>query len=106
MGYSGVVELQREQRRWVEEGLGSEILGRRDPCWTESLAVGGENYVDQVANELGIKSYHKQKNEQDGVFMIRESQAPYNAFFEPENAILSLYFGLKMVQDIENEQTA
>jgi putative transposase len=81
MGYSGVVELQREQRHWVEEGLGSELFGRRDPCWTESLAVGGESYVDQVANELGMKSYHKQKNEQDGVFMIRESQAPYNAFF-------------------------
>ena len=80
MGYSGVVELQREQRRWIEEGLGSELFGRRDPCWTESLAVGGENYVDQVANELGMKSYHKQKTEQDGVFMIRESQAPYNAF--------------------------
>jgi hypothetical protein len=26
-------------------------------------------------------------------------------FFEPENTILSTYFGLKMVQGIENEQT-
>lgn len=60
---------------------------KKDKCWTQSVAVGSQDYVSEVKNEL----LHKTKgrnvtpvNEDEG-YQLREETAPYIAFFDPKN---------------------
>jgi putative transposase len=54
LGLTGRSEMQSTRRGWVEEAIRRNFLGR-DSCWSESLAVGGEEFVAGVKAGLGIK---------------------------------------------------
>ncbi|MCB2180652.1 MAG: hypothetical protein KQH63_01330 [Desulfobulbaceae bacterium] len=39
---------------WVEEAL--KVETRREPAWSESVAVGGKKYVERIKEELGFRA--------------------------------------------------
>jgi len=76
--------LKESYRGWVEESLREEPK-RRQPKWTESIAVGSESFVEDTKAVLGIKAIGREIMEEDGVYQLREAEIPYGANLEDEN---------------------
>ncbi len=64
------------KRRWVEEAVCRTSLAR-DFCWSESLAVGDESFVDGVKAGLGFKDRIRTVKKGDEGFVLRESEGDY-----------------------------
>jgi putative transposase len=80
-------ELAESYRGWVEAAL-KKLRHRRDPRWTESVAVGSESFVTETKERLGFKVRGRVASERDGVFELRDPVAPYNRISGHENAVL------------------
>ena len=52
-------ELCSWQRRTVQEHLDTDAQRQRCPEWTESIAVGGKPYVEQIKAKLGMAARHR-----------------------------------------------
>lgn len=58
--------------------LGDEIgIGRRDPIWTESVAVGDDDYLQEMKDALGARGYHKRIAGEGGSKVLREQNSCY-----------------------------
>ena len=86
-GFSNNVDLQRACREWVDEALAAAQL-MRDPLWSESLAVGRPEFVDEVKAGLGTRATHRKSTESDGAFVLREPASRYRPHSEGEMAVL------------------
>jgi putative transposase len=64
------------RRSWVEEAVCRTSLAR-DSCWSESLAVGDESFVDGVKAGLGFKGRNRTVKKGDEGFVLRESEGDY-----------------------------
>jgi putative transposase len=84
LGTTDLSEIQSARRSWAEEAVRRNSLAR-DPCWTESLAVGDEQYVVDVKAGLGFKGRNRTVRKGDGGFVLRESEADY-AILPPKSA--------------------
>jgi len=82
-------ELQESIRYWVQDAIGSRNYGR-DRKWTESIAVGSKGYVDVIKERLGIKARGRKVVGENGIYEIREPDAPYKGYFGTENDVLRL----------------
>jgi putative transposase len=71
-------ELKRSYREWVGEWLARRDR-RRQPRWTESIAVGSEAFVEKTKAELGTKGIGREVSGEDGVYELRDRSIPYNA---------------------------
>ena len=97
MGLTGVKSRQdfkELHRSWIDEGLakGSPF---RDDRWTESLAVGGEAFVKEIQEALGVRASGRSVISDGEQQQLRDLQQPYNVYFAPEKARLSQNNGLK-----------
>jgi putative transposase len=82
--------LAEAHREWVEEALRTGGQ-QRDPRWSESVAVGGREFVEGVRRELGDRGRYRQIEEEGGVHVLREAAAAYGGHSAVENVPLSLY---------------
>jgi putative transposase len=85
--------LARGHREWIEEALCSQ--GRqRDKVWTKSLAVGSEQFVLKVQENLGVRGKGRGVIATGDAYVLRESQEAYKANFDPENRAIAPNIGL------------
>ena len=77
LGIGRMEELKENYRGWVEESLVVKD-GRREPRWTESIAVGSEGFVEYTKATLGIKAIGREVIEKEGVYELREPETPYS----------------------------
>jgi hypothetical protein len=92
LGIGRMEELKESYRGWVEESLGVQGRGRQ-PRWTESIAVGSEEFVEHTKAALGIKAIGREVIEvigEEGVYELREPETPYNVNFSGQNGHLRL----------------
>ena len=83
------------QRRVAEECVPKYGAQKRDPAWTESVAVGEEAFVTDVAERLGLRGrYRTIQSTVDGASVLRESSTSYRTNFDPENGGLRPHTGL------------
>ncbi len=61
----------------------------RESCWTESIAVGNRQFVEDTKTKLGMKAQGRKVVENNDQFELKELYAPYNALFDTEKAHLS-----------------
>jgi putative transposase len=61
----------------------------RDDRWSESVAVGSEQFVEQVKAELGSAVGRRQITAEDKTYSLREPSPPYLARFEAEKVAIS-----------------
>ncbi|MFT5172110.1 MAG: putative transposase [Gammaproteobacteria bacterium] len=75
---ASVEQLRTEHYQWVEAGL---INGRskRDPAWTESVAVGSEDFTSTIKGRLGASGLYRKVKREQTRFVLREGAAAYNA---------------------------
>ena len=87
-GHQNIERLQQQHHQWLSEELAQNDIAR-DPAWTESLAVGGETFVNGVQTQLGNKAKSRLNTDTGGKYVLREMSLPYTVNIEPENGGLS-----------------
>jgi len=51
-----------------------ERPGEREGVWTESIAIGSEDYVERVKSLMGVRAYHRSISEHsESTFLIQDS---------------------------------
>lgn len=89
-GVSDPQGFKEQYRQWVEVALAGGCV-ERDGSWTESVAVGNREFVEDIKTRLGIKAIGKKIRGQEGSLLtLREHSAAYNALLGPEKGCLSL----------------
>ena len=56
-GYDSAEDLRRDHQEWVGEALRGDR--RREPAWTEAIAVGSKSYVEQIEAALAEQRTRK-----------------------------------------------
>ena len=84
----GVADLAEVHRTWVETALREE-RGSREPRWTESVAVGGRDFVEQVQRELGGRGRYRAIEPEGEGYVLREGTESYGRHSATEIASLS-----------------
>jgi REP element-mobilizing transposase RayT len=83
-------ELTANSRERVEESLAREE-SMREEKWTKSIAVGREEFVEQIHKRLGVKGKGRTVRETiGGAYELRERPVPYRCNLPTENEALSL----------------
>ena len=73
--------LQTAHLNWVKNGLRDD-KPKRQPCWTESLAVGSENFVRQVKAQLRTRAlYRAIKSDSQQTFRIQDRKRLESRFY-------------------------
>nr|WP_232362556.1 transposase [Desulfogranum mediterraneum] len=88
LGLDSVSMLKEAHARWLEEALKTD-RHERDCKWSQAIAVGNEEYIEDIVKKLGVKVVYREKNQIHKGFELREDMIPYNADFAPQNARLS-----------------
>jgi REP element-mobilizing transposase RayT len=80
--------LTQDYCSWIDEAIGAEV--KRNPDWTESIAVGTRTFVDNIEEQLGSRATGRSIIDK-GVngSVLREEPKPYNPLFEAEKGALS-----------------
>ncbi len=87
-GFSKLADFQQAHCRWVDTALeGGSAVG--DVRWSEAVAVGSRDFVEKVRSELGIKALHREPEQVDGTYTLREPGDAYRAQFDIESEALS-----------------
>lgn len=81
------VELQKSQQESILERMGNRKL-EREPKWTESIAVGSQEFVGRIKAQLDIKAKSKKIVKSDQDYILSESEIPYKVIFDPKNDAL------------------
>lgn len=71
------VGLRNNYREMIEQELRIGDM-KRQAMWTDSLAVGDREFVDQIRGRLGIKVIHRQVAIESGSYILREPQSKYS----------------------------
>lgn len=69
----------------------------RESMWTESIAVGGRQFVEKAKEQLGGKAIGRKVSETDSSHQLREMRAPYGINLEHENAPLRFQNAYKWI---------
>jgi putative transposase len=88
LGIKDEVKLVESHNKWVAEILkkGSK---EREPKWTESIAVGDDQFVLNTKAKLGAAAIGRKISRQNGTYVLRESQFPYSPVLGLEKCSLS-----------------
>jgi hypothetical protein len=86
-GFSEPAEFQQAHRQWVEDALRGE-LSVRDARWSEAIAVGSLAFTEKVKGELGVKAMHREPEQVDGTYALREPGEAYRGEFNGESDAL------------------
>lgn len=73
-GFTDSEKFVEQYRRWVQEAI---VEGRvqRENCWTESIAVGSMEFVEETKIKLGISAKGRRIDEKpDGLCVLREER--------------------------------
>ena len=87
-------QLRNAHKSWVDEALKGGSSGR-EARWSESIAVGSEEFVERTKEELGTRAKGREVREMDGQFELREPGGSYKGHFGHENdhiAVENTYF--------------
>lgn len=88
-GFSDYNQFAEQHRLWVHDVISGGRI-QREPCWTESIAVGSQNFIEETKSRLGIKATGRRvEGHPEDLCVLREESVPYNADFAPENEALS-----------------
>lgn len=80
LGFDTEAGLRAAHRRWVDEAL-KDGNGVREAKWSESIAVGSQEFVERTREELGIRAKGREARETEGQFELREPGVFYSGLF-------------------------
>lgn len=74
VGLSSLERLRSAHSRWTDEALRQP---RRDPVWTESVAVGDEIFLGRLKDRLGPPGLYRQVSSPGGVTCLMDARGRY-----------------------------
>ena len=81
MAHRDVTELQDTLTKAVQAALTADLI-TREACWTESVAVGAREFVEDVKAKLNSRGRKRSVvAEDDDTFMLREPRGSYAPYF-------------------------
>ena len=70
--------------QWIDKSIKQDKM-IRDEKWSQSIAVGDKQYVENIKTQRGVKAkQHRKIHENGDSFELRGDQAPYTANFDTE----------------------
>ena len=72
--------------------MGEALANKNNSCeayWTESIAVGSKAFMEETKKELGYPLQNRKIQEEDGKYILRETQVPYSPDFAPKKGSVS-----------------
>ncbi len=88
LGIKSLDSLIETHGQWIEESLKQNKLSKEEK-WSQSIAVGNKEYVENIKDKLGVRAIHRQIHESDSSFELREDQTPYTADIDTQITGLS-----------------
>ncbi len=86
-GFANIVQMLDEYKQWVDDAINNNG-NTREPCWTESIAVGNREFAKDTKAKLGLKAHGRKVTESDDKYVLKEQNVPYNAHFGTEKGLL------------------
>jgi len=90
----GYTEFCRDYIGWIDEELQNGAAAK-ESLWTESIAVGSKEFIEDIKTKMGSKAKGRQVRETDDKWGLCEPEGAYNTNFtlekdplRPENALL------------------
>lgn len=77
-GFASIERFQAAHREWVAHALNGDVA-RREPCWSEALAVGSRGFVQAVMETLGDAARYRELEEAGDSWVLREPRSAYGA---------------------------
>lgn len=87
-GYSDIAEFRKAHHDLIADHLANEGC-HREACWTEGIAVGSADFMQEVKKKAGFNARGRRVVEEDERFVLRETAETYRPVFLPEKAALS-----------------
>jgi putative transposase len=85
LGIDDCERLKVARKQWVDDALkGGHGIYEREPCWTESLAVGPLDFVKGVQGALGIRGSNRSIQRDKLGCVLRETETKYMVISSPE----------------------
>lgn len=72
-------KLRTDYRHWIEEAISSGNM-KREGIWTENVAVGKKEFVDDIKSKLGLRAIYSQVTEVDEGFVLKDFRNTYHKF--------------------------
>jgi putative transposase len=69
-GFADTAQFQETHRQWIEQALTRNL--ERENRWSEAITVGSLSFVENVRSELGSKAMHRDIEDIDGAYTLRE----------------------------------
>jgi putative transposase len=88
-GFNDIATMQQQLRQWLIEEL-TINNSVRDKTWSESLAVGSEDFVEKVQTLFNTKATNREVTEMADKHALHEQSARYNSDFGAKNTSLKL----------------
>ncbi len=83
-----VEALRRARKMWIKDAVRTKLL-ERDPKWTESLAVGSKEFIEETAKRMGGKAIGRIVIETESGYALQEERSPYEAVLKGQNSPIS-----------------
>lgn len=88
-GFSDSAQFVEQHRKRVQEAIATGRF-QLENCWTESVAVGNMEFIEETKLKLGISAKGRRIDAlPDGLCALREESEPYGADLAPKNKALS-----------------
>ncbi len=82
-GFASTQTLQRAHRDWVHSTL-AENKSMRQAHWSESIAVGSEQFAQDVKTRLRLAATHREVVQADDSYALREPLSAYTGHIDHE----------------------
>ena len=82
-------QLAAVHAQWVAAALAQRGAQRREPQWSESVAVGRREFVARVEAARGMRVRYRQVERLGDVHILRDASAPYGPHFGRKSERLS-----------------
>ena len=70
LNFQNMEELRTNYRIWIANTITSDRL-KQEKFWTECVAVGSKDYVDEIKSKLGIRARHREIVRNQNSFLLR-----------------------------------
>lgn len=76
LGFDSYEQLKNAHFKWITSAIKDENKGREEK-WSQSIAVGSENYIKKIKESLGFRARGRKIRHTRDSFELRETLIPY-----------------------------
>ena len=84
-GFKDFASFQEAHYGWVEAAV-TQLSSVRESRWTESIAVGSENFLTSIKQQMHASARGRRVRSSDAGYELREVVNPYNTISEGKNS--------------------